>query len=102
MDTPTSPDNLSVEQHAAIARRAYALWEQRGRPEGQDMSLWLEAEAAIQDEQFFRHILDQADSQPIDDTASAAEDSDAVTPDSGSEVATGHGRLPARHLVDDR
>jgi hypothetical protein len=33
--------------HDEIARRAYQLWEQRGRPQGRDLELWLEAERQI-------------------------------------------------------
>ncbi|TAJ31558.1 MAG: DUF2934 domain-containing protein [Nitrospirae bacterium] len=33
-----------------IANKAYELWEQRGRPEGQDMQNWLEAEAIVMEE----------------------------------------------------
>ena len=31
----------------AIQERAYALWEQAGRPEGGDLAYWLEAESEI-------------------------------------------------------
>jgi hypothetical protein len=30
--------------HDEIAQRAYLLWEQRGRPQGQDLEFWSEAE----------------------------------------------------------
>lgn len=30
-----------------IATRAYYLWQQAGQPDGQDLDLWLEAEAQI-------------------------------------------------------
>jgi len=33
----------------SIARKAYELWEQRGRPEGRDLENWLDAEAAVMD-----------------------------------------------------
>jgi hypothetical protein len=31
-----------------IAKRAYTLWEQSGRPEGKDFEYWLKAEAEAQ------------------------------------------------------
>jgi len=33
--------------HAAIARRAYEIYEAAGRPQGQDVAHWLQAEAEI-------------------------------------------------------
>ena len=33
--------------HDEIARRAYAIFEQQGRPEGREMEHWLEAEAQL-------------------------------------------------------
>jgi hypothetical protein len=31
----------------AIRERAYAIWEQEGRPDGKDLDHWLRAEAEI-------------------------------------------------------
>jgi len=33
-----------------VRARAYELWEQAGRPAGQDLEFWLEAERQIEDE----------------------------------------------------
>ncbi len=33
-----------------IARKAYELWEQRGRQEGNDLRDWLDAEEAVMEE----------------------------------------------------
>jgi hypothetical protein len=33
-----------------IAARAYVLWEQRGRPHGQDLETWLQAERQLKEE----------------------------------------------------
>jgi len=33
--------------HDEIAVRAYELWEKRGRPEGHDVAIWLEAESQL-------------------------------------------------------
>jgi hypothetical protein len=33
-----------------IARKAYELWEERGRPEGRDLENWFDAEAIVMEE----------------------------------------------------
>jgi Protein of unknown function (DUF2934) len=54
----TAPTELEVEaaissaegqldRERAIRERAYAIWEEEGRPEGQHVSHWLRAEAEI-------------------------------------------------------
>ncbi len=40
----SAPDAETLE---SIRRRAYALWEQDGRPEGRELSHWLQAEHEI-------------------------------------------------------
>jgi len=45
---PVEPSANSREQiHAAIAARAYELWEKHGRPANEDVAHWLEAEHAL-------------------------------------------------------
>ncbi|MEO6994628.1 MAG: DUF2934 domain-containing protein [Lacunisphaera sp.] len=39
--------NSVSEIHEAIAARAYAIWEKRGRPENEAESTWVEAEREI-------------------------------------------------------
>jgi hypothetical protein len=39
---------LIMTTNPEIAKRAYELWEQAGRPAGKDVELWLQAEAAAQ------------------------------------------------------
>jgi hypothetical protein len=39
--------NSSVVSADAISRRAYELWEQEGRPEGNDMRHWFQAEREL-------------------------------------------------------
>jgi hypothetical protein len=34
-----------------IAKRAYELWEQSGRPEGRDVEIWLKAEAEARNQE---------------------------------------------------
>jgi hypothetical protein len=49
--TATSEPGLSlVEYHARIARKAYDLFERRGRNEGHDVEDWLEAERLVKEE----------------------------------------------------
>jgi len=42
----TSADR-AFELESAIAKRAYTLWEQAGRPDGRDKKFWTRAEAEI-------------------------------------------------------
>jgi Protein of unknown function (DUF2934) len=44
---PNPPDTPS---EADIAERARALWKAAGRPEGQDLAFWLNAENKLRDE----------------------------------------------------
>ncbi len=36
---------MSDEREEAIRERAYAIWEQEGRPDGKSLAHWLQAEA---------------------------------------------------------
>ena len=38
---------MQGDREERIRRRAYALWEQQGRPDGKDVEHWLRAEAEI-------------------------------------------------------
>lgn len=38
---------MSTPSHAAIEQRAYHLWQQEGRPDGQALDHWLRAEHAL-------------------------------------------------------
>jgi hypothetical protein len=46
---PSTETSLSSSRPSAdsISRRAYELWEQEGRPEGNDMRHWLQAEQEL-------------------------------------------------------
>jgi hypothetical protein len=37
-----------IDRNERIAERAYRIWEDAGRPEGQDMEHWLSAEAELE------------------------------------------------------
>lgn len=43
MQTPSNETNI----HDEITQRARELWQARGRPEGCDLEIWLEAERGI-------------------------------------------------------
>ncbi len=45
--TKKQPEVRIVLTHDQIARHAYHIWERRGRPHGQAMQHWLEAEADL-------------------------------------------------------
>jgi len=38
---------VSIQQSPSTAERAYLIWEQMGRPEGQALEHWLRAEAEL-------------------------------------------------------
>jgi hypothetical protein len=40
---------MSVMQASIISERAYAIWERQGRPNGQALDHWLQAEAELKD-----------------------------------------------------
>ncbi len=48
--TPAPLREITTE---VIAARAYSLWEQRGRPQGQDVELWIEAEQQLKASQSY-------------------------------------------------
>lgn len=47
---PKTPIELPDGMWERIARKAYELWEQRGRQEGNDLSDWYDAEATVMEE----------------------------------------------------
>ncbi len=40
----------SLPSHEAIAARAREIWESRGRPTGEDLDIWLEAQGQVIEE----------------------------------------------------
>ena|SRR5215472_14771596 len=48
---PEELKRVSIDEAPSIAERAYLLWEQAGRPEGQALEHWLRAEAERSAEQ---------------------------------------------------
>jgi hypothetical protein len=48
---PTTPNETQLEQpfdpQEQVRRRAYALYEQRGKEEGHDLEDWLQAESEL-------------------------------------------------------
>jgi hypothetical protein len=47
MNSTSSTETSATSSPDAISRRAYELWEQEGRPEGNDMRHWLQAEKEL-------------------------------------------------------
>lgn len=41
---------MSAERERTVRERAYAIWEQQGRPDGKSLDHWLQAEAEIGNE----------------------------------------------------
>ena len=46
----TRPGELQNDLWERISQKAYELWEQRGRLEGNDLQNWLDAEEIVMDE----------------------------------------------------
>jgi hypothetical protein len=44
---PTSPAPAAPLDHDTIAQRAYLIWQREGQPIGQDVAIWLRAEAEL-------------------------------------------------------
>lgn len=45
-----TPSKSAMPSHEQIAKRAYEKWVKRGRPNGQHLQDWLEAEAELKKE----------------------------------------------------
>jgi len=52
------------EREQAIRERAYAIWEQDGRPEGRNLAHWSQAEAEIGTEQVVMENRKRVKSRP--------------------------------------
>jgi len=48
--TPEAGESSVTLTHDQIADRARAIWEQRGRPQGEDVKIWHEAEDQLKQE----------------------------------------------------
>jgi len=44
---PTQTSESSIDRQEKVRRRAYELYEQRGREDGHDLEHWLQAESEI-------------------------------------------------------
>ncbi len=73
---------MSLE--TSIRERAYFLWEQQGKPEGQDIALWHQAKAEIEREQAEATVLAAT---PLNTTPSAAASDVNLAAPSAPEVA---------------
>ena len=45
--TRTGKTGCKKASYQAIQERAYLIWEQQGRPDGQDFNIWLQAEKEL-------------------------------------------------------
>lgn len=45
--TPTTKESCPKITDEMIRERAYYIWEKKGRPQGQDMAIWLQAEKEL-------------------------------------------------------
>jgi hypothetical protein len=90
--------------HETIARRAYSLWEQSGRPDGRDLEYWLKAESLLRAEERSRAAVTETvrTSDDIATAGMAPEDPEAVR--LGNSPTILPGRVPRldRDDVDDR
>ncbi|UWU23451.1 DUF2934 domain-containing protein (plasmid) [Rhizobium sp. CB3060] len=56
--------NMQASRDDKIRLRAYQIWEQEGRPEGQDINHWNRADSEIQQEQY--QMQAEQDAKPAD------------------------------------
>jgi Protein of unknown function (DUF2934) len=54
----------NVAQHEDVERRAYELYEQRGREDGHDWDDWLQAEREMRGAEPQRNATEAADASP--------------------------------------
>jgi hypothetical protein len=47
IDAANAPDERQQAREQAIRERAYAIWEEEGRPDGRDLDHWRRAEQEI-------------------------------------------------------
>jgi CheY-like chemotaxis protein len=51
LDKPCTAERQAAAREQRVRERAYALWELEGRPEGEEVRHWAEAEAALRAEE---------------------------------------------------
>jgi Protein of unknown function (DUF2934) len=76
-------DNHNNEQESHKRARAYAIWEQEGRPEGQHDEHWARAESELRDQ-----VAEQT-SAPTEDKSRAGEAAKAAQMQRGDEAPPG-------------
>jgi hypothetical protein len=86
--TPSAPA-LPPPTREQIAALAYAIWQDRGCPIGNDLDIWLEAERQLQDESSGRRSL------AADDIPAAPGDPDRDPAVDGGEVEAELDRIAA-------
>lgn len=59
-----TPDFLGEDRHEFVAKLAYKLWEERGRPFGSPEADWFAAERAVYSALVASGLVDQSASDP--------------------------------------
>ena len=91
MNHPSSIDSSnSVVGADAISRRAYELWEQEGRPEGNDMRHWFQAERELSAN------LSDSSARSMSGTTQPTNTGSDVRPLQGTRAAAAASREPKR------
>jgi hypothetical protein len=83
---------MSVMQASIISERAYAIWERQGRPNGQALDHWLQAEAELKDAAPAHSPADQSPS-----AAAVADESPKAVVRSSGKQALAEEILTAQH-----
>jgi hypothetical protein len=91
---------MSDLDHESIARRAYRLWEEQGRPDGSDLQFWFEAENELKAQSQAARTAEKSPPSNIDRALPPAERQRArgARRDQGAAPAEAH-ITPPEHFV---
>lgn len=98
MNDSSSPDtstSTALTGSDAISRRAYEIWEREGRPEGNDMRHWLQAEQELAGMRQDNGVRSTG-ANTTSDAAPARPPQSDVTPLQGTRAAAAASREPKR------
>lgn len=84
--------------HDEITQRAKSLWEERGRPEGRDTEIWLDAEKSLKqrDDQSFSSAQERDSTPPISVEKSSRRAQRREADDNRNRAPAPETRLPPR------
>lgn len=86
--TPSSVSSFTRETtREEITARAQAIWEQKGRPEGRDDEIWLEAEQQLRSQPAGNGVLRESE-QDAEDATKLADRLDDTGEPTGRRSAT--------------